>query len=255
MEVKWQPLSGGGEKTSRLSRTLEEPGDTLVWKSARVMRRDGKAYGYARLWGVSAETALAVVDLLLDRNEVARARPQLSGWKEIEGFLLDVRADTGGYDPNILATFLRGRWSAGDYYVRSREGRRLTPPEYQPLPIALLVNSATASAGESIALKFRRHAIGPIVGETTAGMASGGADARKLSDGSTLWFTAQMIEDTEGRSYEGEGVPPDVAVLDRPPAAPGEDEAIIEAGLRALAGRRREAETLDGAGFAFPFHV
>ena len=117
----------------------------------------------------------------------------------------------------------------------SRGTRHLTPPEYKPLPVALLVNSATASAGEALALKFRRHAIGPIVGEPTAGMASGGADARKLSDGSTLWLTAFAIEDFDGRSYEGEGVPPDVSVPDRPPARPGEEEAIIEAALRVLA--------------------
>jgi C-terminal processing protease CtpA/Prc len=173
--------------------------------------------------------------MLLDRSETARSRSALSGWGEIEGFLLDVRANAGGYDPNILTTFLRGRWSAGDYYVRSRDGRRLTPPEYQPLPVALLVNSGTASAGEALALKFRRHAIGPIVGETTAGMASGGAGARNLSDGSMLWITASAIEDADGRSYEGEGVPPDVAVADR-------GDAVIDAAIKALQSR----ETGDG---------
>ena len=32
--------------------TLEEPGDALVWKSARVVAQDGKAYGYAHIWGM-----------------------------------------------------------------------------------------------------------------------------------------------------------------------------------------------------------
>jgi C-terminal processing protease CtpA/Prc len=222
-------------RTERLIRVPEEPGDTLVWKSARVLRRDGKAYGYARLWGMSADTALAIVDMLLDRDETARVRPQLSGWGGIEGFLLDVRGNSGGYDPNILTTFLRGLWSAGDYYLVSREGRRLSPPVYRPLPVALLVNSGTASSGESLALKFRAHAIGPIVGETTAGMASGGAAAEKLSDGSMLWYSARAIESLDGESYEGRGVAPDVAMADRPPARPGEEDAIVEAGLKTLA--------------------
>lgn len=74
--------------------------------------------------------------------------------------------------------------------------------------MVLLVNSGTASTGEALALKFRRHAIGPIVGETTACMASGGADARKLSDGSMLWLTSRAIEDVDGRSYEGQGIAP-----------------------------------------------
>jgi len=230
VDVAWRPLSGGKERTARLVRGPEEPGDTLVWKSARVLQRDGKKYGYARLWGISTETALTVVDMLLDRKEVSGSR--VAGWDGIEGFLLDVRANAGGYDPDILTTFLRGRWSCCDYSILTREGRRMTPPEYQPLPVALLVNAGTASAGEALALKFRRHAIGPIVGETTAGMASGGADARKLSDGSMLWLTARAIEDLDGHSYEGEGVAPDVAVADR-------GDAVIEAAIKALALARK----------------
>ena len=65
-------------RLERLARTAEESGDALVWKSARVIRKDGKAYGYAHIWGMSTETALAVVDMLLDRSETgaraARAR-------------------------------------------------------------------------------------------------------------------------------------------------------------------------------------
>ncbi len=236
VEVVWQRAGEAQPKTSRLTRVLEEPGDSLVWKSARIFRRGSRSFGYAHLWGIGADTALAVVDLLLDRSAPPRAKASLAGWDSIDGFLLDARADSGGYDPNILTTFLRGRWSAGDYWVRSRGERRLVPPEYRPLPVALLVNSGTASAGEALALKFRAHRIGPIVGETTAGMASGGAHAHPLSDGSTLWMTAARIEDADGRSYEGEGVPPDVTVADRPGAAPGEEDAVVEAGIKALAG-------------------
>lgn len=235
VEVAWTPEGDNSQpRTSRLVKTPEEPGDTLVWKSARVIRKQGRAFGYARLWGLNAETALAVVDLLLDREEVARVKPELSGWGGIEGFLLDARANSGGYDPNILATFLRGRWSSGDYFRRTREGRRLVPPEYKPLPVALLTNSATASAAEALALQVRRHGIGPIVGEPTAGMATGGAFSQKLSDGSSLWIATSQIEDENGRPYEGRGVPPDVLVPDRPPRSAGEEEMVIEAAIRVL---------------------
>jgi C-terminal processing protease CtpA/Prc len=186
-----------------------------------------------RLWGLSAETALTVVDLLLDREETSRAKPELKDWASIEGALLDVRGNSGGYDPNILTTFLRGQWSAGDYQVSTREGKRIVPPEYRKLPVALLVNSGTASAGEALALKFRTHAIGPIVGEETAGMLSGGAAAQKLSDGSTLFLSRRAIRDLEGRSFEGRGVPPDVAVADRP-GRKGEEDLVVEAGIKAV---------------------
>jgi carboxyl-terminal processing protease len=233
VEVTWKPEAASVEKTALLKRDLEEPGDTLVWRSARVIERDGKKYGYMRLWGLSAETALTVVDLLLDREETSRAKPELKDWASIEGALLDVRGNSGGYDPNILTTFLRGQWSAGDYQVSTREGKRIVPPEYRKLPVALLVNSGTASAGEALALKFRTHAIGPIVGEETAGMLSGGAAAQKLSDGSTLFLSRRAIRDLEGRSFEGRGVPPDVAVADRP-GRKGEEDLVVEAGIKAV---------------------
>jgi carboxyl-terminal processing protease len=226
VEVTWQ-RAGEAPRTDRLVRELEEPGDRLVWNSAKVIRRDGKAYGYAHLWGMSAETALAIVDMLLDREDVARARPHLAGWGQIEGFLLDARGNSGGYDPNILPTFLRGQWSFGDYYLVSRDGKRLSPPAYKPLPVALLVNSGTASAGEGLALKFRAHKIGPIVGEETAGMASGGAGAHVLSDGSMLWYSARSVESLDGKRFEGRGVEPDVA-------ARGDEDRILDAAIKAL---------------------
>jgi C-terminal processing protease CtpA/Prc len=239
VQTTWQ-RGDGPPRLERLARMPEEAGDALVWKSARVIRKDGKAYGYAHIWGMSTETALAVVDMLLDRSETGRARRELAGWGDIEGFLLDARGNSGGYDPNILSTFLQGQWSAGDYYAISRDGKRLVPPVYDRLPVALLVNSGTASAGEALALKFRVHRIGPIVGETTAGMASGGAAAQRLSDGSTLWYSARAIEGLDGKSYEGQGVAPDIAVADRPPAREGEDDAIVEAAVKTLAGRKTE---------------
>jgi C-terminal processing protease CtpA/Prc len=236
--VTWQ-RPGQAPRTDRLVLRVEDPGETLVWKSARVIRRDGRAYGYVHLWGMSADTALAIVDMLLDRDEIARVR-RLPGWGEIEGLLLDTRGNSGGYDPGILPTFLRGQWSAGDYSVISRQGKRLIPPVYKPLPVVLLVNSGTASSGESLALKFRAHTIGPIVGEATSGMASGGAGATRLSDGSTLWVSQQAIESLDGKSYEGRGIEPDIAVADRPPLGDGEEDAIVEAGLRVLQGKNAE---------------
>jgi len=234
---------GAAPRTIVLSRRPEPAGDSLVWKSARVIRRDGKRYGYAHLWGMSAETALAVVDMLSDRAQAAQGRPGLEEWPQIDGFLLDARGNTGGYDPNILSTFLRGRWNAADYYVLSRDGKRLTPPDYKPLPVALLANSGTASNAEALALKFRAHAIGPIVGEATAGMASGGASAERLSDGSMLWFSERAIESLDGKTFEGTGVPPDVAVADRPAAGEGEEDAIVEAAIKALQSAPRAPTT------------
>jgi carboxyl-terminal processing protease len=239
-DVTWKP-GAGPPKSRKLGRVPEPGSDDLVWKSARVIQRDGKKYGYAHLWGMSVESALAIVDMLSDPKGAEGSRPNLGGLSQIDGFLLDVRGNVGGYDPNILPTFLRGHWSSADYYVISRDAKRLTPPVYKPLPVALLVNSGTASNAEALALKFRAHKIGPIVGERTAGMASGGAAAVRLSDGSMLWFTERAIESLDGKSYEGRGVEPDVAVADRPADAGGQEDAIVEAAIRTLTTARPPA--------------
>lgn len=236
VEVTWQ-RPGEKPRTEKLVRMPEEPGEALVWKSARLIRRGGKSYGYAHLWGMSAETALAIVDLLSDRAEIARSRPALAGWEAIDGFLLDVRGNSGGYEPNILPTFLRGRWSAADYFLIARDGKRLSPPEYKPLPVALLTNSGTASAGEALALKFQTHGIGPVVGESTAGMMSGGATAERLPDGSMLWYSARAIEGLDGKIYEGRGVEPDVAAADRAPAGERQEDPLVDAAVKALSSR------------------
>ena len=233
VEVAWR-RGAAPPRTARLALETEPPGDALVWKSARVIRRGGKSYGYARIWGLSAETALAVVDLLSDRSESSAARDAIAGLDAIDALLLDIRGNSGGYEPGILPTFLRGRWSTGDFWVETRAARRLVPPEYRPLPVALLVNSGTASAGEALAVKFQRHAIGPVVGEETAGMLSGGASYVRLSDGSGLWFSARAVQDEAGRPWEGRPVKPDVLAADRPGGAAGEEDAIVEAAIREL---------------------
>jgi C-terminal processing protease CtpA/Prc len=240
VEVVWQAPGAQSPRTDRLKREREEPADALVWKSARVIRQGGRAFGYARIWGMRTESALALVDLLLDRAEASRAKPELAGWDAIEGLLLDVRGNSGGYDPNILVTFLRGQWSSGDYFAISREGKRLVPPPYVRLPVVLLVNSGTVSQGELLAVRFRTHGIGPVVGEETAGMGSGGAASTRLNDGSTLWFSRRAIEDKSGRPCEGRGLLPDIAVPDRP-GGEGKEDAIVEAGLKILA-----AQKIDG---------
>ena len=236
--VTWKPGGAAEEKTSLLRREPEEPGDTLVWKSARVITRGGKKYGYLRLWGMSAETALAAVDLLLDRDESARAKPELAGWASIEGVLLDVRANSGGYDPNILTTFLRGQWSAGDYEVVTRDGRRLVASGLSPAARGAPRQLRHGERGRGARAEVPRARDRPDRGGDDGGDALGRRRGRRGSrTARRSVISRRAIRDRDGNSYEGRGVAPDVAVPDRPPAAPGQEDAIVEAGIRALAGR------------------
>ena len=54
-----------------------------------------------------------------------------------------------------------------------------------------------------------------------------------------LWFSERAIESLDGKSYEGQGVDPDITVADRPAAAEGREDAVIEAAIDALAAKPR----------------
>ena len=193
----------------------------LEERSRHPPRRQG-ATATRDLWGMSAETALAVVDLLLDREQTERARVGPRGL---------------GRDRRPAAR-------------RARQQRRIRSEHPDDVPPGqlelrrLLHDHARGKAPRAAGLRAasrrsprqlgngivgrgaraevpRRTGSDPIVGETTAGMMSGGAAAERLSDGSTLWYTARAIESLDGKSYEGSGVAPDVPVADRPPCGRG----------------------------------
>ena len=201
-----------------------------------MIRAGRKTYGYVRLWGMIAETALAVVDLLLDRDEASRAKPELAGWDAIEGLLLDVRGNSGGYDPNILTTFLRGQWSAGDYFVVTREGRRLSPPEYQAAAGRAARQLGHGERGRGARAEVPRHGIGPIVGEDDGRDALAAAPRRRGSRTARRsgCRAARSGTSTDAPTRAGASRPTSPSPTGR--AAPGRKTPIVEAGIRALVG-------------------
>ena len=110
------------------------------------IRKDGKAYGYAHLWGMCAD------DGARDRRHAARprrgaegSRPELGGLARRSTVSCSTCAATAAATTRTSCRrSCAGQWSAGDYYVISRDAKRLVPPVYKPLPVALLVNSGTA---------------------------------------------------------------------------------------------------------------
>jgi hypothetical protein len=158
---------------------------------------------------MSAETALAVVDMLSDRKaaEGSRGLTGLPRSRDSSSTSAATRAATTEHPADVPA----GTWNAATTTSLARR-EAADAARVQAAAGRAARQLGTASNAEALALKFRTHAIGPIVGETTAGMASGGASAERLSDGSMLWFSERAIESLDGKTFEGRGVEPDVAV-------------------------------------------
>lgn len=78
-------------------------------------------------------------------------------------------------------------------------------------PIVILVGAGTASAAEHLTRVLQSHAGAIVVGEPTIGV-DAGIEQVVGADGSTLSFGSKSILSTRGKSFQGIGVLPDIAV-------------------------------------------
>lgn len=80
-------------------------------------------------------------------------------------------------------------------------------------PVAVLMGSATASAGEAIALSFRGRPHTRLFGSPTSGVSTGN-HGFALSDGAALVLTVAVFADRTGETYGGT-IAPDVLVEEK----------------------------------------
>jgi hypothetical protein len=94
-------------------------------------------------------------------------------------------------------------------------------------PVAVLIDSGTASSGEAVAISFAGRPQERSFGTHTFGLSTSN-NMFPLSDGASLFLNTAIEEDRLGRRYE-EGLEPDV-VFPAPAAAPAEgDDPVIRA--------------------------
>lgn len=165
--------------------------------SARVTERGGRRVAYVHLRSWASRRFQDLLEEQLLEGELAGA----------DALVLDLRGGWGGADPGYLALFdpraPEIAWT-GRGEAPTRKRRAWTKP------VVLLVDGSTRSGKEVIVHAFRRHGIGPVVGERTAGAVLGGQPF-VLRDGSLLMLaTADVLVD--GERLEGVGVEPDLMV-------------------------------------------
>jgi len=190
--------------------------------SAKVVERDGQrvAYVHLRSWASKRYQDLLEEQLL---------EGQLAG---ADALVVDLRGGWGGADPGYLALFDA---RAPELALTGRDEPTTRMRRAWTKPVVLLVDRSTRSGKEVIAHAFKRHRIGPVVGERTAGAVLGGQPF-VLRDGSLLMLaTADVLVD--GERLEGVGVEPDLVVPRVLPYSAGRDPqleaALDEAAKRA----------------------
>lgn len=82
----------------------------------------------------------------------------------------------------------------------------------EDLPLAVLINEASASGAEVIAGAIQDTNRGALIGQRTFGKGAVN-HVRELSDGSALYVTIARWKTPNGRSIEGNGLSPDIEVV------------------------------------------
>jgi Peptidase family S41/Tricorn protease C1 domain len=175
--------------------------------------------------------------------------------EKLQGLVIDVRLNTGGYDG--LGLRIASRLAGQDYLAYSVEARdNIDGPLHFTKPqgirvrasarpgfhgnIVLLTGHQCVSAGETFTMALMgRKPIVTRVGENTQGVFSD-VLTRKLPNGWTFGLPNEIYLTEDGKAFDGSGVPPDksMPVFPREELQSGHDSAL-EKSLDVLRNARR----------------
>lgn len=155
-----------------------------------------------------------------------------------QGIVLDLRGNGGGLvtEAQLVASEFLASGEIVTTRGRSVPDRTLSAVGEHAagdLPVAVLVDGATASSAEIVAGALGDHERATIVGETTFGKGVF-QTLLPLDNGGALNLTTGRYFTPDGRNLAGDGITPDVRAADD--ADTGRDEAL-DAALGALAGK------------------
>ena len=129
----------------------------------------------------------------------------------IEGLVIDVRDNNGGYLTTVV-DIVSELLPKGMVIYKTSKDNKITEfkdktQESRTYPIAVLVNSASASASEILAASIKESYKGFVVGTKTFGKGTV-QQVKTLSDGSMIKYTIENWLSPEGNWIDGNGVTP-----------------------------------------------
>ncbi|MEY4384735.1 MAG: hypothetical protein RLY20_18 [Verrucomicrobiota bacterium] len=140
---------------------------------------------------------------------------QYAGQFKKPGLIVDERFNGGGQLPDRFVELL-GRKPQTYWGVRSGQDWQ-SPYNAHNGTMAMLINGWAGSGGDCFPHLFRRAGLGPLIGTRTWGGLVGITGAPALIDGGGVTVPAFGIYDLDGKwIIEGEGVSPDIEVVDDP---------------------------------------
>jgi len=150
-----------------------------------------------------------------------------------EALILDDRYNGGGFIPEemalVLGRPLLNHWSRRNLELYSQ------PFVVHTGPKAMLINGQSSSGGDAIAHYFRELGLGPLIGERSWGGLIGISGNPGFVDGGSISVPRFAFVDADGNwAVEGEGVAPDIEVVDLPHLIAAGREPMIERAVEEL---------------------
>jgi carboxyl-terminal processing protease len=161
------------------------------------------------------------------------------GRDKVKGYVIDLRNNPGGLldqAVSVTNTFLdrgeivstRGRTADETTRVTAKAQGDLTKGK----PIIVMINGGSASASEIVAGALQDHKRATVIGTRSFGKGSV-QTIIPLRENGALKLTTQLYYTPSGRSIQGQGVTPDMVILqDIPDDLKGKDETKGEASLK-----------------------
>jgi tricorn protease len=144
-----------------------------------------------------------------------------------DALILDDRYNGGGFIPERMA-FMVGA-PLLNYWARRHLDLYSQPFVTHTGPKAVLINGLSSSGGDAFPYYFRELGLGPLIGERTWGGLIGISGNPGFVDGGSIAVPRFAFVDAEGNwAVEGEGVHPDIPVLDLPELVARGRQPMIE---------------------------
>jgi len=180
---------------------------------AKVIGVNGKRIAYMPLFSAAGDEPRNLVQDAID-----------GPFANADALILDLRHGWGGANPDFVNLFNQ---TPPRLESVGRDGTRSRYDPQWRKPLFILINGGSRSGKEIVAFAVKKHKLGTLVGERTAGAVVSGS--LFLLQDRTLLFLAVQDVFVDGEHLEGRGVPPDVEVRDDLPFAEGRDAQLAKA--------------------------
>lgn len=176
----------------------------LISVTSQIFEKDDKRIGYIKVTNFASNTF----------NQFQTALNELEE-NDIESLIIDVRDNLGGQLE--VATQIASLFLTKDKVVYQLNTNGIIQPIYSTgpgsfqKPITVLINGATASASEVLAIALQESADAIVIGTTSYGKGTI-QESYKLSTGASIKFTVQEWLSPNGNTVNEVGVKPDIEV-------------------------------------------